>query len=110
MFEHVLGESYNPYAELRALGEAELGLGEAGKACDALEQARRHITETTDPGNVAWLEGMLGRALIDSGRSRARGLELIASAWPRIVADHRLTEQRDELAAWMMRRKISVPR
>jgi eukaryotic-like serine/threonine-protein kinase len=110
MFPRVLGDGYNPYADLRALGEAYLGLGDAARAVDALEDARRHQPDAIDPGNLAWLDGMLGRALIESGRDRSRGLSLIATAWPTLARDERLSDQRDELAAWLRARRLPIAR
>jgi tetratricopeptide (TPR) repeat protein/predicted Ser/Thr protein kinase len=99
MFRRVLGESYNPHAELRVLGEAELGLGDPPAAADTLAQAKP--ADATDPGSVAWGNALFGRALIESGRDPARGRRLVADAWKHIAADARMTHERAKLAAWM---------
>ena len=108
MFERTLGEAYNPYAELRVLGEAHLALGDAAAALAALEAAQRHRTDAIDPGTLALTDAMLGRALVQSGRDRARGERLLRSVWPKVVADERLADQRAELAAWARSAGLSL--
>ena len=99
-----------PDDDLRTLGEALLGLGEPTKAADALERARASVDEHGDRGRVAWIDGLLGRALVDSGRDPARGRALVAGAWAVMQTDDRMEAQRASLAAWMKRRNLAAPR
>jgi tetratricopeptide (TPR) repeat protein len=109
MFRQVLGEGYQSHAELRTLGDAYLGLGEPARAADVLEEARRHLEPSVDPGTIAWLDSLLGRALIEAGRDRVRGKTLVLSAWSHVVQDDRMLEERATLRAWMARHGITPP-
>lgn len=110
MFHRVLGEAYRPYAELRMIGEASLELGEAARAAQVLEQAKQSLGEDADPGDLSWIDGLLGRALIDSGRDPQRGRTLVSSAWAQMSSDARMDAQRARLAAWMKRRGMKLGR
>lgn len=85
----------------RTLGEIELARGETAAAVRALEQAHAGLTATDDPGKRAWIEGLLGPALIATGGDRARATRLIRSAWTHLAADPRMPRERDRLAAWL---------
>jgi eukaryotic-like serine/threonine-protein kinase len=108
MSRRTLGDRYRPLAELRTSGAAYLRLGQPGKAVDALVAARASLSDDDDPGERAWIEGLLGRALVESGRDAARGRALVIAAWNHVRADDRMDDQRAELTAWMRARRMPV--
>ena len=104
VYASALGEPEDP-AVARTLGEVELRLGEADAAVATLEAAVRRHVATDDPGEVAWTEGVLARALYAAGE-RARGAALARTARERMAADERMGEQKAELERWMAEQKI----
>jgi tetratricopeptide (TPR) repeat protein len=110
MYRRTIGDRYRPLAELRTIGAASLQLGEPGIAVDALLESHAHLLPGDDPGHRAWIEGLLGRALVDSGRDVARGHALIRAAWDHVRKDDRMDDQRAELSAWMRAHGVAVAR
>jgi serine/threonine protein kinase len=110
MFERVMGGAFRPFAQLRTIGEAWLGLGDPARAAVALEAARRGLSATADPEDRLWIEALLGRALYDAGRDRPRARALIASSWRALADDDQLIDERDQLARWMAARGLRPPR
>jgi tetratricopeptide (TPR) repeat protein len=110
MYRRVIGPEFAGREALRLLGEADLGVGRAASALDHLDQARQKVTPSVPPSEVAWLDGLLGRALYESGRDRARGLQLVAAAWRVLARDDHARARRAELAGWMRAHHVPGPR
>jgi tetratricopeptide (TPR) repeat protein len=110
MYRRVVGADYPGTLSLRGIGQALLGLGQPVAAIEPLEQSRRTMASDNDDLEPARVDSVLGRALIESGRDRARGRQLVQRAWPMLAGSNRAREDAAELAAWMKRHAIAPAR
>jgi len=94
---------YRPYAELLTIGQALLALGRPVEAADRLELAVASLGADEDPRQAAWIRSWLGRALVESTRDRARGMQLVRDAWTVIAGEEQMEWERKSLVAWMQR-------
>lgn len=99
-----------PMMELRrTLGRIELALGDARSALVDLEIARELLDDTDEPVVHAWVNGLYGRALVETGRDRAKGLAIVNAAYRVLGADDRAESEAAELGTWMRARGIALP-
>jgi tetratricopeptide (TPR) repeat protein len=85
-----------------ALGRAQLALGHPAAAASHLEAALPYAEHSLPPGELAALRFDLGRALVDGGRDRTRGLALVASARAAFDRLHD-ADRLGEIARWRAR-------
>ncbi|MDB4959589.1 MAG: Serine/threonine kinase, partial [Myxococcales bacterium] len=91
-----------PTMELhRTLGRVELALHDPVSALADLDAARRQLESEGDPAVHAWINGLYGRALVETHRDRAQGLALVTSAYKALHADDRAGKEAGELERWM---------
>jgi tetratricopeptide (TPR) repeat protein len=81
-------ESSGAVAPLLGLGVTELRDGQPGRAVAPLERAHRRAPLGADGALVT---AFLGRALLESGRDRARGRALLVEARPLLAPHGRIT-------------------
>ena len=65
-----------------------------------------HLAKKDDPGELAWTTGLLGQALYDSGRDRARGRTLVQEAEHYMRSDERLEVELRDLRQWKEKRRL----
>ncbi len=107
MRERLLGKGDPETGDvLRTIGEARLALGQPAAAVEPLTRARALSAGRADDAFTLRTTGLLGRALYDSGRDRARGRSLALEALRGMTADGRMDDQRRELASWLARRGL----
>ena len=98
-----------PLAELdRTLGRIELARHHAAEAADYFAQARARPRPDADAFSTHQLDAYYGRALVEAGRDRAKGVALVTAAFVALRADARSEEWR-ELETWMRAHGVAVP-
>jgi tetratricopeptide (TPR) repeat protein/tRNA A-37 threonylcarbamoyl transferase component Bud32 len=107
MNEKMLGSDYNSSSLLRMIGRADIALGDPKSAIEPLSKAHAmHVAKKDDPGELAWTTALLGQALYDSGRDRARGRALVQEAERYMRSDARLEVELRELLRWKEKRRL----
>ncbi|HLL22954.1 MAG TPA: tetratricopeptide repeat protein, partial [Kofleriaceae bacterium] len=106
MYRKTQGDDFPVTSAQRILGDAYLRLGQPAKAVEPLELSLASVTDQQDPSLRAWIECLLGRALVESGRDPARGRALVVKAWAVLSKDERTDELAATLKTWMTRRGI----
>jgi tetratricopeptide (TPR) repeat protein len=106
MLEHLRGPSTDLLL-YPLVGEAACLLRTA-RAADAIPRLQRALALPAQAGDavqVALARAYLGRALVETGRDRAGGLEMIRAARPAIAADATSAEVLRELDDWLRKVK-----
>ena len=93
---------------LRTLGKIELARHDPVAALSYLDDAKHHAGGDLEPYDRQYLDALTGRALVESGRDRAKGIALVKAAYAALRADPRTTEETAELDAWMRARGMSL--
>jgi tetratricopeptide (TPR) repeat protein len=93
---------------LRTLGKIELARHDPVAALTYLDEAKHHADASEDPYNLQYLDALTGRALVESGRDRAKGIALVKTAYAALAADPRTTEETAELSAWLRAHGLPV--
>ena len=88
---------------LMILGEIELKLDAPARALEPLERSYA-LGSDVDPGVYAEIQSALGRALVDTHRDVARGMELVRAAQKEFEGDARAREELQDLLAWRRKR------
>jgi hypothetical protein len=76
----------------------------------SLEESRRTVHSDIYDTGIALIDSWLGRALVDSGRDRVRGRQLVIRAWPVLAADKNAEDEAADLAAWMKAHQMATSR
>ncbi len=101
MQARLLGSDHDDADLLRTIASAHLALGHPADAILPLEKAHAlSAARGNDPGDLAWIDALLGQALYDSGHDRPRARALVRAAEAHMRSDKRMDEQLEALRKW----------